>query len=518
MFKENRGHIQETLFGTTSQLSKQQTQRLEKSKEYFLYEHFFSQIDEKIFEPLFFDNNGRPNAAINSLVTATMLHSHNGWSVEFLMEQINFNILIRTAIGLKTIDQFAFCQATFYNFHARLRRHEELTGDNLLETQFKKLTAKQIKNLELKTGIQRMDSFQVMTNIKSRSRVELLVEVLIRLFRVLDISVQERFCEQVSPYLSENSQQFVYHLDKEKIPHALADLGTLYHSLYEALHIELADLEEFKTFARVYTEQFEIIEKKVTVRDPKEVGSSSLQSPDDLDATYRKKRNESYKGYVATVTETASPENPVQLITDVCIDPNNVDDSTILENRVEDLLEITPDLNELHVDGGFGGESVDTKMEEVGIDIVQTAVKGSEPAVEMEIISDETTGKITVSCPFQTVEASSARSKMKAEFSLKVCETCPFADQCPTQKRRKYRTFRFDSSKILADKRKRKIREIPPERRTLRANVEATVKEFGGGFNRNGKIKTRGRFKAAIYVIATAFGINIGRIYRMNMA
>ena len=66
--------------------------------------------------------------------------------------------------------------------------------------------------------------------------------------------------------------------------------------------------------------------------------------------------------------------------------------------------------------------------------------------------------------------------------------------------------------------RKHNIREIPPERRTAKANVEATVKELGGGFNRHGKIKTRGRFKAALYVIATACGINIGRIYRMKTA
>lgn len=518
MFKENNTHIQEDLFGTTSHLSKQQTKLLENSKEHFLYEYFFSLIDEKIFEPLYFDNNGRPNAAVNALATATMLQTHNGWSVEFLIEQVNFNLLTRTALGLKSIHGSPFCQATYYNFQNRLRQHEELTGENLLETQFKTLTAKQIKSLELKTGVQRMDSFQVMTNIKSRSRVELLVEVLIRLFRVLDVSVQERICEQVAPYLEENSQQFVYHLEKDTIPHALADLGTLYHSIYNSLHVELSDLDEFKTFARVYKEQFEIVEKKVTVREPKDVGSSSLQSPDDLDATYRKKRQKSHQGYIATVTETASPENEIQLITDVCLDQNNVDDAAILEDRLEKLLELTPDLEELHVDGGYGSEGVDKKTEDAGIEVVQTAVKGRVPAVEMEIISDGTTGTVTVSCPLQTVEATQARTNMKAEFSLEVCAICPFADDCPAKKRKGCRTFSFDSAKVLADKRKHNIREIPPERRTARANVEATVKEFGGGFNRHGKIKIRGRFKATLYVIATAFGINMGRIYRMKMA
>ena len=198
MFRENSVHLQENLFGTVCQLSKQQQKRLERSKEFYIYEHFFSQIDEKIFEPLYFDNNGRPNAAINALVTASMLHSHNGWSVEFLIDQINFNLLTRNALGMKTTDKTPFFEATSYSFQNRLRRHEELTCENLLEVQFKKLTAKQIKNLELKTGIQRTDSFQVMTNIKSQSRVELIVEVLISLYRVLDLSIKERFCELIA--------------------------------------------------------------------------------------------------------------------------------------------------------------------------------------------------------------------------------------------------------------------------------------------------------------------------------
>ncbi len=518
MFRENSGHLQENLFGTTSQLSKQQQKRLERSKEFYIYEHFFSQIDEKIFEPLYFDNNGRPNAGINALVTASMLHSHNGWSVEFLIDQINFNLLTRTALGMKTIDGTPFCEATFYNFQNRLRRHEELNGENLLEVQFKKLTAKQIKNLELKTGIQRTDSFQVMTNIKSRSRVELLVEVLIRLYRVLDLSVQERFCELIAPYLEESSQQFVYSLDKEDIPHTLELLGTVYYALHEALKHEFFDLEEFKTFARVYAEQFEFADQKIGARAAESVGSGSLQSPDDLDATYRKKRQESHKGLVAMVTETASPENPIQLITDVCIDKNNVDDAAILEGRIEYLKEMTGDLKELHVDGGFGSEGVDSKALEHGIDIIQTAVKGREPAVDFEITFNCETGKIEVSCPNQTVEATDARRRMKAEFSEEICGSCPFADQCSAQKGKKYRTYRFDKEKLPAEKRKRNIQKIPPERRTLRANVEATVKEFSGGFNSSGKIKTRGKFKAVFYVIASAFAVNIGRMYRLQAA
>jgi hypothetical protein len=518
MFRENSSHIQENLFGTTSHLSPQQQKRLEKSREFFIYDNFFSQIDETIFSPLYYDNNGRPNSSVNALVTASMLQSHNGWSVEYLIDQIHFNLLTRTAVGLKTIEGTPFCEATYYNFQNRLQQHFDKTGENLIDIQFQKLTKKQIETLELKTDIQRIDSFQLLTNIKNRSRVELLVEVVIRLFRSLDILLQERFCEHLKPYLNENSEHFVYRLEKEDIPHKLIELGEVYHTLYTSLRQIVPESKEFKTFARVYTEQFEIREKKIAVKLPKDVGSNSLQSPDDLNATFRTKRGKFYKGYVATITETASQENTINLVTDVSVDPNNVDDSTILEDRMDKIKAFTPDLEEFHVDGGYGSEGVDNKCVENDMVIIQTAVKGRKASVEFDIEVDDQSGITSVSCPLQTVDATKARKRMKAQFSLKTCKSCPLKDLCPTHEQKKYRVYRFDSTQILSNKRKRNIQKIPAKRRTIRANVEATVKEFSRGFNHSGKIKVRGEFRATLYVIASALSINIGRIHRMSIA
>ncbi len=518
MFRANSGHIQENLFGISSHLSKQQQSRLDKSREHFIYENFFSQIEELLFAPLYVNNNGRPNAPINALVTASMLQSHNGWSVEYLIDQVNFNLLTRTALGLKEIEGVPFCEATYYNFQTRLQDYFERSGENLIDTQFKKLTEKQIQTLELKTNIQRIDSFQLLTNIKNRSRIELLVEVLIRLYRSLDLSLQERFCEELKPYLRENSEHFVYHLEKAAIPHELSSLGKVYQTLYKALKHLIPEQEEFLLFARVFSEHFEVKEQTIRAKVPTDVGSSSLQSPDDPTASFRTKRGESYKGYVATVTETASQENEINLITDICVDPNNVDDATILENRIDTLKASTPDLDELHADGGFGSEGVDQKLQEHTITMIQTAVKGRKAAVEFDIEVDKESGRITVSCPVQTVDATKARKKMKAEFSRKRCEDCPMEEQCPAKKHKKYRIYRFDSAQIQANNRKRNIHKIPPERRTIRANIEASVKEFSRGFNQKGKLKVRGNFKATLYAIASALSINIGRIYRMKVA
>ena len=62
--------------------------------------------------------------------------------------------------------------------------------------------------------------------------------------------------------------------------------------------------------------------------------------------------------------------------------------------------------------------------------------------------------------------------------------------------------------------RNRNIKSLPPERRKLRPNVEATVKEFTKPFNHKGKLRVRGLFKTMVYAHARAISINFGRVWR----
>ena len=76
--------------------------------------------------------------------------------------------------------------------------------------------------------------------------------------------------------------------------------------------------------------------------------SSSVQSPDDIDTTYRRKNDTNYnKGQSINIVETAHPDNPMNLLTDITVAPNNVNDSDILNNRLSKLKEKIPDLNAL---------------------------------------------------------------------------------------------------------------------------------------------------------------------------
>ncbi len=513
MFRQNTSHLQSSLFGIASQLPKAKLEKLQKSKEYDFYQLVFCKINEKDFSVLYSDHCSRPNAPVNSLVASIILMYRNNWTTEALFDRIDFDLLTRTALGLDTLEETPFCPATFFNFQNRLLCHFSQTGHNLIERVFDGLTEQQLKILKIKTDIQRSDSFMAMSNIRSYSRTQLLIEMLIRLHRILSDEDQKRFNDILSPYIKQSSGQYLYTLQRQQIPQEQEKLGRLYRTLYEALKERYKDFEVFSVFERVYTEHFTIIDEKITVKTGQELNGSTLQSPDDIDATYRKKRDRHYRGQSVNVTETAHPDNELNLITDVAVCSNNTDDSKILNERVGPIKEKTPDLNELHTDGAYGSEDNDKKMEELEITHVQTAVRGRQAEVSMEIeeVSD---GQYKVKCPHQCVSSEKARKRYKACFDVEICKQCPLSSHCPAKQQRDKRTYYFDRSDYLLGKRNRNIKSLPPERRKLRPNIEATVKEFTKPFNHKGKLRVRGLFKTMVYAHAMAISINFGRVWR----
>ena len=152
-------------------------------------------------------------------------------------------------------------------------------------------------------------------------------------------------------------------------------------------------------------------------------------------------------------------------------------------------------------------------MEELEITHVQTAVRGRKAEVSMEIeeLSDE---QYTVKCRRQTVVSQKTKTRNKACFDLEICKQCPSSGNCPAKEQSNKRTYYFDRSDYLLGKRNRNIRSLPPERRKIRPNVEATVKEFTKPFNHKGKLRVRGLFKTMVYAHAMAISINFGRVWR----
>jgi hypothetical protein len=319
------------------------------------------------------------------------------------------------------------------------------------------------------------------------------------------------------PYSSQSSDSYVYGLEQDQLPRELAQLADIYVQLYGRLSEAYAEHPVFGIFERVLAEQFDLtVDGDIRVRSRKEIGSGSLQSPDDPEATYNAKRGKPQKGHKVNVVETADPENDINLITDVDVAPNNVHDGTMLAGRMDTIKEQTPELTEMHTDGGYGGSTLDPEMEKHEVLHVETGTKMGKARVNMQYAATEA-GGYEVSCPCQTTTAERTPTRWKAVFDDVTCATCPHREQCPTIQHPGKRTFYFEESWALSYIRSQNIKQIPKERRKLRANVEATMKEFTGCFNHKGKLRIRGLARTTLQMLAAAMAINFGRIFRHQL-
>lgn len=516
MFKENIDHLQGNLLSFENDLSPQQKKQIRFKEADYFYHNIFSQIIEDEFSVLYSDDYSRPNSPINSMVSSLILRERNFWTFEQLFDHLNFDLLLKKSLGLSEINDIPFCYTTIFNFQKRLLKYYESTGINLIENIFKRLSKKELKKLKLNTSIQRTDSTLISSNIRKYSRLQLLIETLIRLDKILTEEDKLFVSDELIKYTKQKSMSYIYSLSSKDLPHEFNKLGELYYKLY--IHLKIKDQYQsdiiFKIFERVYNEQFTKSEDKVILIPPKDLGSGILQSPDDLDATYRKKGDEESRGYKINAVETAAPDNGLQLITDVVVTKNNVDDSTILSDRLESIKEITPDLNEFHTDGGYGNEENDNTFKELEINHIQTAIKGREASIETTIEQpDDSKGYYIVKCPYQEVKSQKTRKRYKAVFSKKLCNECPLREECKIYKKHKS-VYYFKQKDYLLNKRRRSLYSIPEERRKLRNNVEATMHEFKCKTNHKGKLKVRGIFKTMLFAFNTAISINFGRIFR----
>jgi hypothetical protein len=140
------------------------------------------------------------------------------------------------------------------------------------------------------------------------SRLQLLVEVIQCVQRMLQAEDQPAYAEAFAPFILGHSGQYVYHLKGQDTSGHIQMIGELMQRLLAELHGQYGQEPVYPMLERVFGEHFRVEEKVVKTKVAKELSASSLQSPDDLEATYREKGHQSYKGYAANLTETCDPE------------------------------------------------------------------------------------------------------------------------------------------------------------------------------------------------------------------
>jgi len=527
MFRKNTRHRQLPLTSHIDELPEPLRKRLQNSWAETFYREFFCRLDEEPFAVLYADTPSRPNVPVNVLVGLEFLKAAHGWSDEEMYNQFCYNVQVRYALGYRHLGEGYFDLRTLYNFRQRLARHMQETGENLLEQAFEQVTDEQMEAFALKTGQQRMDSTLLASNIRQMGRVQLLVTVLQRVHRMLSEADRERYADLLAPYLKGHAGQYVYRLKKEELPIHLQRIGEVMQQLLTDLEADYGQEPTYQVLARVFSEHFRQEAERLVVKAGSELSADSLQSPDDLEATYREKRGQGYRGYVVNVTETCDPENPAQLITKVQVAPNVIDDSTLLGEAVPALKERTG-LDTLYTDGGYGSPENDTLLEEKEVTLVQTAIRGRRRDPERLYLDDFQVEREKGGEPQQVVCPQNAAAEVRrsrtgksfvAVFDEATCAACPLQAQCPVkpQKRTAGRVLRFTWQELRRAERRRRAREHRETGHNRRAAVEATVRSVKHPFA-GGKAPVRGRFRVACMVIGVAAVVNIRRIHRAIQA
>jgi hypothetical protein len=523
MFKKNHRHLQIPLTSHVDELPEKLRKRLEKSWAGIFYREFFCRLNEKPFEVLYADCPSRPNVPVNVLVGLEYLKAGNGWTDEEMYDEFGYDVQVRYALGYRQLGEGDYDLRTQYYFRERLSRYMQATGINLLDQAFEQVTDAQTATFKLKTGKQRMDSTQVASNIRQMGRVQLLVEVLQRVHRMLNEADQGRYAEVFAPYIKGHAGQYVYRMKHEETGAHLQQIGEFMQRLLHELKPAYSDEPIYQVLERVFGEHFEVKEIAVVTKPNETLSAASLQSPDDLEATYREKRGRGYRGYVANVTETCDPENPLQLITKVQTAPNSTDDSKLLAEALPNLKERT-NLETIITDGGHGSPETDTVLQDHQVEHLQTAIRGRNPHPDKLHLSDfvikinEGGKPVKVTCPQGqtiTVQTSIQKKAFVAHFSVEVCQTCLLVEKCPVRigKRDGRYHLRFTQADAHTSERRRRSLEQHREGRNLRAAVEATMRSIKHPFPA-GKLPVRGQFRVACMMIGSAAVSNIRRIHR----
>jgi hypothetical protein len=534
MFRRNDQHLQWPLLSDLDALPPKLKKRLEASWAGTFYREIFIRLDEKPFAVLYSDEASRPNIPINVLVGLETLKSGFGWSDEEMDENFCFDLQVRYALGYRQLGEGHFELRTVYNFRQRLSDHMQATGEDLLAQAFEQVTDEQVVAFSLKTNKLRMDSTQIASNIRQYSRLQLLVEVLQRVYRDLSEADQQTYAPEFAAYLKGSSGQYVYRVKPEAYASHLAQIGQVMHHLVTALAPTYADRPGYQLLVRVFNEHFisqeeghdDDNEAGLRPRQGDELSASSLQSPDDEVASYRQKRGEDFTGYVANLAETCHPDNPFQLIMDLQSEPNTTDDAAMLAESLPKLKERTG-VDEMHTDGGYNSPEVDQVMRQHQVEQVQTAIRGRQPNPDKLNRADFTWEFDPEGQPLALTAPTGQRADIEpgrqpdryiARFDPSSSPpVSPSPAATPATKPAPPPVLYFSQPQLDLALRRQRSAQARTEGSNLRVAIEATVGAVKRPFN-NDQLPVRGPFRVKMMLVGSAFMVNLRRIHRYQTA
>lgn len=432
-FKKNTSQ-QISIFDAASNLTSRELKMLDKSWAKYFSESVFPAIDEEPFRVLYSERPCRYNTPINVIIGALIIKEIFGLTDEEMVETLPFDIRYQYALHTTSFEEQPLNDRTFGRFRARCNAYEESTGVDLIHLCISSLSSKMAKLMNLNTGLRRMDSLMIASNIKKMSRLELLYTCVANMCKAMYKKEDKNFPEALKHYLEESDHnERLYHNRSEntdsKITAVLKDASLI----KAACDGDYDDSSEYQLLIRVIGEQTTVNRNGELILKDKSSGMNStiLQNPADPDATYRKKAGEENRGYIANVVEQGGTNGSI--VIDYQVEQNIYSDSRFLKDYIEKQPKDTPE-SILVTDGGYCGNENAKFAKRKKIQLVTTDLKGTEVLDLWAAFEFNESGTELKKCAGGSIPKTNVydrnTQKCKVSFPIETCMKCPHCKEC----------------------------------------------------------------------------------------
>ena len=528
-------------------------------------------VDEEALRDAFHADNGRPNTSIRLLVALHILRDWHDMTDAGVVEQLEYNLQWQYALGVEPASAHV-SERTLWSFRQLLKESERA------RKMFEGITRGLAEGDGLSLGRQRLDSTHVVPNIAILTRLGLFVETVAAFLTALRAEIPKAFATVGAGYVKRYLEREGYFSDakRSQVPRRLIAVAQDVLALHDqfAADAAVSVLPAFVTLRRLLFEQCEVVEvdpegdgeapgggdadggddgppegerrirtRQANLREAKEIGSDSLQTPHDTDATYGHKG----KGYEVQLAETCNPENPYQAITGVAVNGAHESDQNALVPMLEQLDAAKMAPTEIIADTGYGSGANIVAAAARGVELIAPvqdpdapvladpmavsvanapAAQGgvtSAPAASSIDLGDfafDTTCEEVLYCPGGVTpkDQHMAGGQLYARFSAANCTGCPLAALCPTRELSDGdRLLRQSPASIATELRQVEQQQEPfKDRYSIRSGIESTNSEIKN-YHGLGDLRIRGAPQVTLAAILKALALNVKRAVQYHV-
>lgn len=460
---------------------------------------------------------GRPSKELYSMAGLIFLKECFDWTKDQAVNAYCFHMDVHYALNLEPVAQ----DISIRTLERYLARFED---DALAKAVMVDVTVRLVELLELKIDTQRLDSTHIFSDMARFGRTRLMGVAIKRFlkqvkrgdpidYESLDASLRQRYAPGVNQLFAEVAKD----TDSRRLlrQQVAEDMHLLVKHFAD--HPKHSGKDTYKNLVRIFYEQCEVQEDKVTVKA--RTGGNVMQNPSEPDATYDGHKG---PGYQVQLSETCHPENPVQLITFAIPQTAAEPDSEAVEPVLDDLEQHGLRPEQMLADTHYCSDENVQQAAHRGVEIVGPA-SGSGKAHEDasyerltidDFDIDEQTEKVKCCPAGHTPESSGVDEQTEKTITVmpeSACGQCEFYEQCPVEKRNgQYRLQHTAKQRRLAARRREENTAVFRQRYKIRGGIEGT----NSGLKRKtglGQLRVRGAPAVFHAILLKVAGWNMRR-------